>query len=235
MKPASATSAAKALSAGGSIRWPRAASSQPSHLASSAPVQRRASLAHSRRVPALCAGLLGQGGHRLDQLFGQGHVLAVEPVAQDGGALSGHRGVERVGCVGELAHPLDHQAVCDRVQVKAEMLGLVQHAGGRIDVLGQARAHRPVVAEGVHGLGRHGVDRAWSDQGFDVEHVGIVGVLGPGGGPEQPLGRRAGRRQRHPSRSGDQRLIALVGDLGASDGDLATHRSELRGVDPLAR
>ncbi len=65
--------------------------------------------------------------------------------------------------------------------------------------VGQARADVAVVAERVHGLRRHGVDRVGPDQLVDVEGVGIGRVLDAGGGPEQPLRRGAGVGQRASS------------------------------------
>ena len=44
-----------------------------------------------------------------------------------------------------------------------------------------------VIAEGVHGGRRDGVDRVRTDQLFDVQHITIFWIFGAGAGPEQPL------------------------------------------------
>ena len=60
-----------------------------------------------------------------------------------------------------------------------------------------------VIAEGVKGGRRNGVNRVGADQFFDVEHVAILRVLGAGAGPQQPLRLRALCRKRLPARSAE--------------------------------
>ena len=91
-------------------------------------------------------------------------------------------------------------------------------------ILGQAGPHHSVVAERVQRLDRHGVDGVGADQGLDVEDVAIGRVLGPGGGPQQPL-RRAPRPRAPASAALEHLQIALIGDLGVGDGDLAAQGS----------
>src|SRR6185503_4082188 len=58
--------------------------------------------------------------------------------------------------------------------------GLV--GGGKVGI--QRAPQDAVIAEGVHGGGRNGVYRVWTDQLFDVEHIAIFWILGAGAGPE---------------------------------------------------
>ncbi len=166
--------------------------------------------------------------HLILQVRGQRQVLAVEPFAKDLRPLAGHDAQELVGRVGELPYAVGHQRPGDAWQVQAQAGGLGQDARRRLHVLGQGLGRLPVVAERVQGLGRHGVDGVRTDQGLDVEHVGVGRVLGPGGGPEQPLRPGAGRREDSPAGRRDQLPIFLIGDLGVGDGDLAAQRLQGR-------
>ena len=83
-----------------------------------------------------------------------------------------------------------------------------------------------MVAKRIHGRDRHGVDGVGPDQLLDIEHVAIGLVLGAGRGPQQPLRLCALRGQRLPARAGEQPLVALIGELGVGDGDLALERVE---------
>ena len=94
------------------------------------------------------------------------------------------------------------------------------------DALLQAGARPAVVAEGIHGRRRHGVDRVGADQLLDVEDVAIGRVLGAGAGPEQPLRPRALGREPLPAGAGEEALVALVGELGVGDRDLAAQALE---------
>ena len=68
---------------------------------------------------------------------------------------------------------------------------------------------------------RHGVDRVGGDQLFDIEHVAVVLVLGPGACPKQPLHPCALGTKLLPTRSSKEPLVALVGELRVGDRDLA--------------
>ena len=48
---------------------------------------------------------------------------------------------------------------------------VIHRAPRSLDIFFQARAHAPVVAKRVAGRGRNRIDRIWSDQLLDVEHV----------------------------------------------------------------
>ena len=85
-----------------------------------------------------------------------------------------------------------------------------------------------MVAERIHGRDRHGVDGVGPDQLVDIEHVAIGFVLGAGRSPQQPLRFCAFRGQRLPARAVEQPLVALIGELGIGDGDLALERIEAR-------
>jgi hypothetical protein len=120
-----------------------------------------------------------------------------------------------------------HQVIGDALQVQPELLGGRQHPARLVHVLGQGGRHMAMIAEGVDGLGRRGVDGVDPDQRLNVEHVGIGGVLGAGGSPKQPLGPGAAVGQGLPAGRGDHLQIALVGDLGVGDGDLAPQALQL--------
>ena len=84
-----------------------------------------------------------------------------------------------------------------------------------------------VVAVGVHGGGRHGVDGVAADQLLHIERVGVGLVLHAGAGPQQALRHRAGGGQRLPALAAGQLDIVLVGQLGIGDGDLAAQALEV--------
>ena len=156
--------------------------------------------------------------------------LAIELVAEELRALVGHRAQELVEGLGELRHAVDDQVLGDAVQVEPKALGLVEDTPRSRDILGQGRADDAMVAEGIHGLGRHGVDGVAADESLDIEHIGIGRILGPGGGPEQPLRRGSSGGERFPAGAFDHLQVTLIGDLGVGDGDLATHGLERLGV-----
>ena len=54
-----------------------------------------------------------------------------------------------------------------------------------------------------------------------VEQLGIVRVLGAGAGPQQALGAGAGLTQGSEAGTAENFLVALIGELGVGDGDLA--------------
>ena len=83
-----------------------------------------------------------------------------------------------------------------------------------------------MIAEGIERRDRHGVDGVGSDQFFDVEHVAIGLILGPGRCPQQPLGLGAFGGEFVPSRSGEEVQVALIGKFRIGDGDLALQRAQ---------
>ncbi|GJE46385.1 hypothetical protein AEGHOMDF_5589 [Methylobacterium soli] len=85
-----------------------------------------------------------------------------------------------------------------------------------------------MVAERVHGGGRHGVDGVGADQLLDVEDVRVGLVLGARRGPEQALRLGALLGQGRPARIREEALVALIGELGVRDRDLALEGFESR-------
>ena len=189
-------------------RWPSrssALSSQPSHLASSVPVQSDASRAHSRRIVAAGAPLLG-GVSPID--------LASAAADRDGlarrcrgrarvAALVRHRAEQLVGGVGEQLHAIGRAA--SSVIASSEMparLEVGQHAA-RASSTSSSRLSRElaVIAERVERRGRHRVDGVRADQLLDIEHVAVGLVLGAGARPQQPLRLGALRAPALPTRA----------------------------------
>ena len=155
---------------------------------------------------ALRAPVLQRRVHLFRFVLRQGGLHAREPVAEHGGALGGDRAEELVGRVGEEAHAVHHQAVGDAVEVEAEPVQRGQHLARLVHALRQRGPQPAVVAEGVHGRGRHGVHRVRADQLLHVHHVAVGLVLHAGAGPEQAL--RQGAPERLPAGAGDQLLVA---------------------------
>ena len=85
-----------------------------------------------------------------------------------------------------------------------------------------------VVAKRVERGRRNGVDGIGPDQLLDIEHVAQGLALGAGACPQQPLRLCPLCRQRFPALAGEQAPIALVGQLGIGDRDLALERREAR-------
>ena len=115
-----------------------------------------------------------------------------------GGSLAG--GLEqRFESRGELLDTVVCQFVRDLFHGDAG-LGEGFHGVLRgFQVFHQAGARSAVVAEGVEGGGRNGVDGVRADQLFDVHDVAVAGVLGAGAGPQQALGLGAFGGQRGPA------------------------------------
>ena len=199
--------------------------------------------------PAEPLGLVAAGPHRrivrpqlarpalLARLFdrlldGRGEILGqigghrVELLAEELRALVGDRAVERIRRIGEALDAALDEAGGDAGQVEPEPLGLAQDFLGAIEIGGDRLGGLAMVAERVHRLGRHGVDRVAADQRLDIEHVRIARVLGAGRRPQQPLRHRALGGERLPARRGRDFEIMLIGHLGIGDRDLAAHRLE---------
>ena len=180
-------------------------SSQPSHSFSSSPVQSAASPAHSRRT--LPARRQSSSAASKAGFSGSGRAMAwpVEPVAEQLGAFARDGGEQLVEGIGKAPHAVLGQLGGHRVDGNAACFERGHGLLGRADILLQARTHAAMVAEGVHGLRRHGVDGVGADQFLDIEHVAVGGVLGAGAGPEQPLRMRAARLQLLPAFAAEQR------------------------------
>ncbi|MGY4314565.1 hypothetical protein ACVWW1_003892 [Bradyrhizobium sp. JR3.5] len=176
-----------------------------------------------RRTPFL--------GAFLDRLLDAGaerQLLMVDAAAERGRALVGDRAVQLVGRVGEQLDAVLDQLLGDRIERDAGLLQLLQHVAGVLDILLEAVADLAVVAEGIEGCRRHGVDGIGANQLLDIEHVAIVLVLGAGRSPQQPLRLGALGRELVPARAREQALVVLVGELCIGDRDLA-----LQGREPL--
>ena len=143
-----------------------------------------------------------------------------DTIADQGKALVGHCTEEIVEGLGEGFDALVDQRAGDAGEIEAEALGFGQGVFGAVDIFGQRGAHGAVVAKGVHGGGRHGIDGFVADQLFDVENVGVGFVLGAGAGPEEALRVCALFLEGLPAGRGHHLEIMLVGQLGVGDGDL---------------
>ena len=237
MKPAAATSAPNASRAVTSTRL-AAGGGEPAQPPGFVLAGPQARVARPEAAgPALDGRPFPGRGHGVLEVGRERDRLGVLLRSKRLGPLARDRGVELVGRVRELLDAVLDQPVGDRLQVEPEPLDRLEHRLGLLDPLGQRRRDAAVVAEGVDGLRRHGVDRVAPDQGLDVEHVGVGGVLRPRRRPQQPLRGGAGGEHRLPPRRRDHLEVSLVGDLGVGDRDLAPQRGErvgrrVAGLDP---
>ena len=78
-----------------------------------------------------------------------------------------------------------------------------------------------MVAVGVHRRRRHGIDGIPADQLVDIEDVAVGLVLRPGARPQEPLSLCALLSKPLPALAGVDLLVALVGELGIGNRDLA--------------
>ena len=234
--PACFTSSANAVSAGRSARRSSTTPSQPSHLASSAPVQTAASPAQrSRSLPvlrqssrAVSAAFCSSGGSLIESWASLSPSMAARLSATAPSSLSAASANQLHAVLDELQR--------DAGEIEPGRFGVGEDALGALDVLDEAFPQPAVVAERVHGGGRNGVDGVAPDQLFDIHHVAIGLVLHPGAGPQQPLRQRAFLGKRLPARRADQLQVGLVSHLGVGDGDLAAQGLQLSlaaGVDLL--
>ena len=176
----------------------------------------------------MAAPLLRRGIGLLGQRVAQRQRLRVDLAVEDLAAFLRHGGEQLVGRIGEQPHALLDQLVGHRIERNAGAAEIAEHALRIGDIVLQRVGELAVVAERIHGRDRHGVDGVGPDQLLDIEHVAIGLVLGAGGGPQQPLRLGAFRGQRLPARAVEQPLVALIGELGVGDGDLALERLEAR-------
>src|SRR6185437_4389364 len=83
--------------------------------------------------------------------------------------------------------------------------------------LAQARLRLAVITISLECLERHGVDGARPEQCLDVLHIAVLGILGAGACPQQPLHARAARGEALKALGGKGLLIDVVGKLAAGD------------------
>ncbi len=175
---------------------------------------------------AVHAPFFGDGFRLFLQLVAEREVLLIDLFAENFDALLGDGGEELVGGVGEQPHALVEKLVGNAFERDAGPFECAQHALRVRRILQQAVAQFAVVAKRVDRCDRHGVDGIGADQLFDIEYVAISLVLGAGRRPQQPLWLGAVGFERVPARPGKQAQIALIGELGIGDGDLALERFE---------
>ncbi len=173
-----------------------------------------------------------RGGHVALQRVGQRHMLFVVPAFEQRQALPRDRAQKIVGGIGEEPHAIDDELGAHVLERDAAAGERSQNLLGLADALLDRVAGAAMVAEGVHRGGRHGVDRVAADQRLDVMHVAVSLVLGAGAGPQEPLRPGAAIGELLPARARENALVALIGELGVGDRDLAGERGE-RVVAPL--
>src|SRR5947209_3403938 len=143
--PSSATPSANSTSSPTRSRIRPGSSSQPSHRASSAPVQTVESRSQIRSM-SVAESILASGGGELP-------TLRPHPLEELG---------ERVG---ELLHALELERLGDVVVVDADFCELVEQLAGLLHALGDGvAAHLAVILERDDRLQRHRVHRLRADQ-----------------------------------------------------------------------
>ena len=175
--------------------------SQPSHLSSSSPVQSEGSPRHRRAIllpalPSFERRLHCLRERRRDSQRGNWTpvfvLTAVLPFA------SRPDGAESKASAKSLTPSFRSLPVTSFMEIPT-LPGLTWFCQQRRNRF--QRAPYAVIAEGVHGGRRNGVDRIGTDQLFNVQHIAIFWILGAGAGPEQPLCLRALCGQRFPARA----------------------------------
>ena len=94
-------------------------------------------------------------------------------------------------------------------------------ARSRYVLLDDVGHHFTVLAECIHRRRRDGVHGVAADQRLDIHRVLVGRAFGAGGRPQQTLSLRARRGQTLPARSGEERLVANVGEFSVGDCCLA--------------
>ena len=154
--------------------WSSAIPSQPSHRASSAPVQSVASRAHRRRTfaPAsqssIVAVHLGLDLRRAGSRAGRCGLREAASAS-----LCGDRREQLRERLVEQLHAVLGQLVGDLVERDAEPGERRERVVGGVDALLEARARAPVLPKGLERSRRHRVDGVRADQLLDVEQVGV--------------------------------------------------------------
>ena len=154
-------------------------------------------------------------GARPDFQSGAIAVQKCAPAPRDGAEQL----VERIR---ELLHALLDQFFRDLLQRDAVLSSSASIARApRYVLLDGIGRHLTVIAECIHRRRRDGVHGVAADERLDIHRVLVGRVFGAGGRPEQALRLRARRGQTLPARSGEQRLVASVGEFGVGDCRLA--------------
>ena len=184
--------------------------------------------APERRIPAPELSDLALGAPLRQRLFhgsserlGQRVRQAIEPSRPCLPGLLLHRLQQLPEGVGEELHAFNEQLVGDILHGDPDFGERGHRVSGGLHILHEACARPPVVAKRVEGRRRDRVDGIGPDQLLDVDHVAVVGVLGPRAGPEQPLRLGALAGQGLPAPPAEELLVALVGELGVGNRDLA--------------
>ena len=196
--------------------------SQPSHLASSSPVQSEASPAQSLRThcrPCATPPAIGDGAIECRRQF---PAQAGDRAAHQLGAFFRHRAEQIIRRIGKELHAVLDEMLGHAWQIQAQPFGFRQDVPRLFQPLAQRVLGTAMRAEGIHGRGRHGVDRIAADQLLDVQHIAIGLVLGAGAGPEQALRIGARCRQLLPALGGHF-LVPGIGLLGIGDRHPAAH------------
>ena len=97
--------------------------------------------------------------------------------------LPGDGAEQFVGRVREQPHALFHEVPGDRIERDSGFRERGEHLPCVIRTFLEAIAQLAVIAEGLKGRRRHGIDSVWTDQLLNVEDVTVVLVLGPGRSP----------------------------------------------------
>src|SRR5260370_118272 len=105
------------------------------------------------------------------------------------------------------------------VNVDTGLGELRQHLLAVATVRWQDCAEFTVIGEGFQCFLGHGVHRQRRGEGFDIEDVGSLGILGSRTGPQQALRTAAGVVDAQPARRAQQRATGFIGALGDGDAE----------------
>ncbi len=120
--------------------------------------------------------------------------------------------------IGEGLHPGDQQVLGDLLHADADPGQVVDGSLGTLPILTHGVGlDNSVVAEGLDGGRRHGVDGVGTDQRLGVDHVSVVGVLGAGARPQRSLQVAAGVPQLSEGVAAEVALEGCVGEPGVGD------------------
>src|SRR5712692_6314067 len=212
--PSSATPSANSTSSAIRSRMRPGSSSQPSHRASSAPVQTVESRSQIRSISS-ARSIFASGGGELPTL--RAHPLE-----------------ELVERVGELLHALELERLRDVVVVDADRGELLEQLVRLLDtVQNGVAANLAVILEGDDRLQRHRVHRLRSDQLLDVHHVAVLRILRRSRRPQAALRIRALAGEELPARPRKRLLVVLVRELRVGDRELAAQRESVLRADLL--
>src|SRR5258706_1449092 len=215
-RPSSATWSANSATSATRSRMRFGSSSQPSHFASSAPVQTVES--RSQILPMSSARFKVSRGGELPP-------LGAHPLEQ---LLEG---------VGELLHAFHLERLADVVVVDADRRELLEQLVRFLHTLrDRVASHLSVILEGFDRLLRHRVHGERADQLLHVHHVAVRRVLRRGRRPEAALWIRTLRGEELPALAGERSLEMFVRELRVRDRELAAERERVLradGFEPL--